>query len=78
MFGMGVVNAAQRAEPRPSADRRAYETLVCWWVLLRARLIGKGQSDPEVEHCLQLQKGTRFQLSGGEIRFIDPENNDSR
>jgi hypothetical protein len=77
MFSMEMVSAAQRAERHPSVVRRAYDTVLCWWVLLRARLRRDGKPDPEVEHCLQLQKGTRFLLSGGEIRFVDPENNDS-
>ncbi len=79
MAGMEVVGAArqpvqaEQAERDPSVIRRPYDALVCWWVLLRARLLRTGQSDPEVEHCLQLQKGTRFQLRGGEVHFVDSE-----
>ena len=64
---------AERAERHPSVIHRAYDALVCWWVLVRARLARTEKSNPEVEHCLQLQKGTRFQLRGGEVHFVDSE-----
>ncbi len=82
MAGMEVVGAAgqpqqaqqaEQAEQYPSVIRRAYDALVCWWVLVRARLVRTEKSNPEVEHCLQLQKGTRFQLRGGEVHCIDSE-----
>ena len=79
MAGMEVVGAARQPEQAEQAERdlsvvrRAHDVLVCWWVLLRARLVRTGKSTPEVEHCLQLQKGTRFQLRGGEVHFVDSE-----
>ena len=73
MAGMEVVGAARQPERHPSVIHRAYDALVCWWVLVRARLVRTEKSDPEVEHCLQLQKGTRFQLRGGEVHFVDSE-----
>lgn len=60
-----------------SIVRRMYETVACYWVLLVAQMsqIRKsrphGGRDAKVEHCLKLQKGTRFQLSGGTIRVSD-------
>ena len=77
MSVMEVVGAAatsKRAESagrQPSVLRRIYEASACWWVLLRARILRTGQSDPEVEHCLKLQKGTRFQIRGGEVHVVD-------
>ncbi len=78
MSSMGVVGPARQAEQteqaeRPSVIRRAYDALVCWWVLLRARVLRTGQFDSEVEHCLQFQKGTRFQIRRGEVQFVDSE-----
>ena len=80
MSGMHTVGAgrhpeqaerAEGAQRHPSVIQRAFDALVCWCVLLRARLLRTGQSDPEVEHCLQLQKGARFQIRGGEVHFVD-------
>lgn len=62
---------AEGAQRHPSVIRRTVDALVCWWVLLRARLLRTGRSDPEVELCLQLQKGARFQIRGGEVHFVD-------
>ena len=80
MAGMVVVvgaarqpEQAEQAEQNASVIHRAYDALVCWWVFLRALLLQPGKSNPEVEHCLQLQKGTRFQLRGGEVHFVDSE-----
>lgn len=55
---------------RPSFLRRTYDALACWWVLLRAR-IAPHNPDPRLEHCLQVQKGTRFRLSGGQLDFLE-------
>ena len=57
-----------------SIVRRMYETVACYWVLLVAQMRKSrqhGGRDAKVEHCLKLQKGTRFQLSGGTIRVSD-------
>ena len=60
-----------------SIVRRMYDTVACYWVLLIAQIRksensrpGRGR-DAKVEHCLKLQKGTRFQLSGGAISVSD-------
>lgn len=73
VVGAGQAEQAEHAEQNPSVIHRAYDALVCWWVLLRALLLQPEKSNPEVEHCLQLQKGTRFQLRGGEVYFVDSE-----
>ncbi len=65
--------SAEQAGPRSSVIRRARDTLACWWVLLRAHVLGAGKTDPEIEHCLQLKKGTRFYIGGGEVHFADSE-----
>jgi len=65
---------------RGSIVRRMYETVACYWVLLVAHTRESKKSgrsrpargrDGKVEHCLKLQKGTRFQLSGGTIRLAN-------
>ena len=51
-----------------------YETVACYWVFLVAQMRKsrphRGR-DAKVEHCLKLQKGTRFQLNGGTLCMSD-------
>jgi hypothetical protein len=70
---MQVTTTPQQEEKAPSFFDAAYDTVACWWVLLRAKILHRSESDPQVQHCLQLQRGTRFQLSGGEIHFLDSD-----
>lgn len=52
---------------------RARDTVKCWWVLLRAKLVRNREIDSQVETCLQLKKGTRFRLSGGQVQLLDDD-----
>lgn len=56
-----------------SALRKARDFVVCWWVLLRAKLTGKRQEQLQVSNCLQLRKGTRFRLSGGQMQLLEDD-----
>ena len=58
---------------RPSRFQRARDTVVCWLVLLRAKLVGGHQNDARVEQCLQLKKGTRFRLNGGQVELVEED-----
>jgi hypothetical protein len=57
----------------PSILRRARDTVVCWFVLLRAKLVWRRGPDPQVEHCLQLRKGMRFRLNGGQVELLEED-----
>ena len=49
---------------------RARAAAACWWVLLTARFLRRNSVDAKVERCLQLKKGTKLRLSGGEIHLV--------
>ncbi len=56
---------------RPTRFQRARGAVVCWLVLFRAKLVGGHRNDPQVEQCLQLKKGTRFRLNGGQVELVE-------
>ncbi len=58
---------------RPTRFQSARDTVVCWLVLLRAKIVGGRRNTPQVEQCLQLKKGTRFRLNGGQVEFVEED-----
>ncbi len=55
----------------PRTFERIRDSVLCWWVFLREKLVCNHETDPRVELCLQLKKGTRFRLNGGRMQFIE-------
>lgn len=62
-----------KREQEPTLLERTRDAVVCWWVLLKAKWTRQGRRSPEVSNCLQLKKGTRFRLTGGEIHVLEGE-----
>lgn len=56
-----------------SIFQRLRDVAVCWLILLRAKLVGGENVNPRVEHCIQLKKGTRFHLNGGQVELYREE-----
>jgi hypothetical protein len=53
-----------------SLCERVRAAAVCWWVVLTARFLRRSTDDGRIERCLQLDKGTKFRLSGGEMYLV--------
>ncbi len=60
-------------EKKPKLSRRVRDAVACWYVLLLDKLFRHGRRGPQATNCLQLKKGTRFRLSGGEVQLLEDE-----
>ena len=61
-------------ESRPPARlKKACDFVVCWLVLLRAKLFARRGNDSRIEQCLELKKGTRFRLNGGRVELLEEQ-----
>lgn len=65
-----VTNGKTSLQETNSLFERARTIVVCWWALLSAGLSRRTSDDAKVERCLQLKKGTKFRLSGGEMHLV--------
>jgi len=61
------------AEKKPTLLQRVRGALDCWYVLLRDKLVRQSRGGSQVTNCLQLKKGTRFRLSGGEVELLEDD-----
>ncbi len=56
-----------------SVFQRARDAVVCWLILIRAKLVGEENANSRLEHCIQLKKGTRIRLNEGQVELCREE-----
>ena len=66
------------AENKSTLRQKVREAIACWYILLRDKYLRHGRGGSQVTNCLQLKKGTRFRLSGGEVQLLEDDLGDRR